>query len=115
MKDQSTKRSIVKDSKVIHKFLLQRIEELKLKPADIIKDASVRNMKIESASLSKYLKHGNVKGGLSEEAIIWLCIRYGVPIALMVGSPKIEGGKITGTNLPAYNEEVALATLKIIF
>jgi hypothetical protein len=111
---KSTKKSIVKDSSRIHGFILKRIEELKLKPADIIKDAADLGMKIESASLSKYMKHGNCKGGLSEENIIWLCIRYGIEINLMVGTPVIDNNKLT-LDLPPYNEEKALAKLKVLF
>jgi len=106
--------SIVKDSKTIYKFLLQRIGELKLRPTDIIKDAEALNMKIESASLSKYLKHGNIKGALSEELIIWLATRYGVDVYLMVGTPRIDGGKLK-IELPQYDEKKSLAKLKTIF
>lgn len=111
---KSTKPSIIKDSKTIHSFILKRIEELKLKPADIIKDAADLNMKIESASLSKYLKHGNCKGGLSEEIIVWLCFRYGIDLSLIVGTPKIKNDKLE-IALPPYNEAAALAKLKLFF
>lgn len=106
--------SIVKDSKTIYKFLIQRVKELGLRPTDIIKDAEALGVKIESASLSKYLKHGNIKGALSEELIIWLSIRYGIDVYLMVGTPKIEDGKLK-IDLPEYNEKKALAKLKVIF
>lgn len=111
MSDQ--RKSIVKDSTKIHSFLLQRIEELKLKPAAIIKDAAGLGMKIENASLSKYMKNGNCKGGLSEETIVWLCIRYGIDLKLIVGSIKLEG-KMEAI-LPAYDEAKAITKLKTLF
>ena len=45
---------------------------------------------------------------------IWLSIRYGIDVYLMVGTPKIEGGKLK-IDLPEYNEKKALAKLKVIF
>jgi hypothetical protein len=106
--------SIVKDSKSIYSCLLKRIEQLKLRPSDIIKDAEKHGKKIESASLSKYLKHGNVKGALSEELIIWLSFRWGIDVFLMVGTPKVVDGKLK-IELPEYDEEKAIAKLKLIF
>lgn len=114
MKATEVKSSIIKDSKQIHSFLLQRMSELKLKAADIVKDAEERGFKVDSSSLSRYLKSGNVKGSLSEEAIIWLCIRYGIDLMLLAGTPKIVEGKLR-IELPKYNEAVALAKLKVIF
>ncbi len=108
------KQSLIKDSKTIHASILKRIEQLKLKQSDIIKDAAKYDITIQSSSLSKYLDHGNVKGGLGEETIIWLCIRYGIDIFLMVGTGKIVDGKLK-IELSEYNETKALAKLKVIF
>ncbi len=108
------KNSIVKDSKSIHAFLLVRMEQLKLRPTDVIKDADKLGMKIESASLSKYLKHGNIKGALSEELIVWLATRWGIDVAMMVGTPKIVEGKLK-IELPEYDEVRSLGRLKAIF
>jgi len=111
---KTNKNSIIKDSKSIRAFLLQRIEELNLSPADIIKDAESRGRKIENASLSKYMNHGNVRGALSEDIIVWLATRWGVDISLMVGTPKLVGGKLK-IELPQYDESKALSRLKTIF
>lgn len=111
--EKKTRKSIVKDSQKIYQFILQRIGELKLKPATIIKDAKDRGMKIESASLSKYLLHGNCKGSLSEEAIVWICTRYGIDLKLVVGTIKVTG-KMESL-LPPYNEKKALEKLKLFF
>lgn len=114
MSSKEIKKSIIKDSSSIREFIKQRIKELDLKPAGIIKDAGERNMKIESAALSRYLKNGNCKGSLSEENIVWLCLRYGIDVMLIAGTPKIKDNKLK-IELPPYNEEQALAKLKLIF
>ena len=111
---KTSKNSIVKDSTRIHSSILLRMEQLKKTPSVIIKDADRLGTKIESASLSKYLKHGNIKGGLSEELIIWLSTFLGIDIVLIVGTPKIVGGKLK-IELPEYSEEKAVARLKLIF
>lgn len=111
---KTNKNSIIKDSKTIHSFILKRIKELELTPASIIKDAEGFGRKIEAASLSKYINHGNINGALSEDNIIWLSTRWGVDITLMVGTPTLVDGKLK-INLPEYNEKKALAKLKTIF
>jgi len=112
--NSEVKNSIIKDSKQIHSLLMKRIEQLKLKPAGMIKDAETHNMKIDSSSFSRYLKSGNVKGSLSEEAIVWLCTRYGIDLMLLAGTPKIVDGKLK-IELPPYSEVLALSRLKLIF
>lgn len=110
----NTKKSIVKKSESIRTFLQQRMAELNLKPADIVKDAIERDVKIDNASFSRYMKHGDVKGSLSEEAIVWLCCRWGIKIQLIVGSLVITDGKLKVT-LPPYNEQKALEKLNTVF
>lgn len=51
---------------------------------DIVADARKNNINIGESNLSRYLKHGNVPGSISEAAIIWLCKRYGVKLKLIV-------------------------------
>lgn len=111
---KTSKSSIVKDSSRIHSSIILRMEQLKKSSSTIIKEAESHGVKIEFSSLSKYLKHGNVKGGLSEELIIWLATFLGIDIVLIVGTPKIVDGKLK-INLPDYDEEKAKAKLKVIF
>lgn len=51
---------------------------------DIVKDARKNGVLIGESNLSRYMKHGNVIGSISESAIIWLCKRYGVKLTLVV-------------------------------
>ncbi len=96
------RQSIVKSSKNIRTFLQQRMEELNLTPAAVVKDAQERGRKIDSASLSKYLHNPDSVGGLPEETITWVAERWGINLYLNV-------------TMPPYNEENALKRLKIIF
>jgi len=109
-------RSIIKDSDTIRRSLLKRWEELQKVPNDILLDARNRGMKFTFANLSKYMNHGNVKNSLTEESIVWLCIRYGIPIKLLVGKPTLDptGKKLVMVEEP-YNEKKCLENLNQIF
>lgn len=113
--------SIVKDSSKIKQALLKRLQEVY--PSDkgqgyigakIIQDASERNFKITAGCLSRYFANKTNKSILSEEQIIWLCVRYGLPIQLIVGKIVIDNNKI-GIEIPRYNESESLKLLKQIF
>ena len=107
----SIKRSLIKDSNRIRTLLSNRFDELETTKAKVTKDARARGMRFTVQSLSKYLNHGNIASTLSEENIIWLCIRYGIDINLFVGTPKLEDKKLT-LKVPAYNEEACINKLK---
>lgn len=113
--------SIVKDSSKIKQALLKRLQEVY--PSDkgqgyigakVIQDASEINFKITAGCLSRYFANKTNKSILSEEQIIWLCVRYGLPIQLIVGKIVIDNNKI-GIEIPRYNESESLKLLKQIF
>jgi hypothetical protein len=113
--------SIVKDSSKIKQALLKRLQEVY--PSDkgqgyvgakVIQDASERNFKITAGCLSRYFAGKTNKSILSEEQIIWLCVRYGLPVQLIVGRVVINDNKI-GIEIPRYNESESLKLLKQIF
>ncbi len=108
------KRSIIKDSNRIRTLLKDRLAELDIKPSQVIEDAKERKMPFTAASLSKYLNHGNIASTLSEENIVWLCLRYGIPINLFIGKPVMKDNKINFI-VPKYNEEECLNNLKKVF
>lgn len=111
---KSKTKSLVKDSSNIRNTLLKRWEELKLTPGQILLDARLKGMKFNFAQLSKYMNHGNVQNSLTEESIIWLCIRYGISIKLLVGRPTLDGTKLKMVIEP-YNEKQCLDNLKLHF
>jgi hypothetical protein len=89
--------------------LQTRWKQLELTSADIIRDANERGVKITKTSLSAYRKH---QKNMTQEQIIFLCLRYGVPVLLTVGQPVIIENKITGYEIPKYNEVECLERLK---
>lgn len=111
---KASMRSIIKDSERIRAQLIKRWDELKLTRNNVHLDATLKGATFTMASLSKYVNHGNIKNSLSEEAIIWLCTRYGISIKLLVGKPTLNGTKLTMVEEP-YNEQKCLENLKLIF
>lgn len=111
---QSSKKSIVKSSLTIRTFITKRMSELGMSPSDVVADANDKGIRIDNASFSRFVKHGDVKGSLSEENIVWLCIRWHIPIQLLVGQVYIDENKIR-TKMPVFNEKKALENLKKIF
>lgn len=102
--------SLVKDSKVLKKHIHDRLKELYpsnaesgFKNSSVIKDAKERGFKIDAGQISRYFNgKPDQQNKLSENQVIWLAIRYGINIQLVVNSPK-------------FNEAEALIKLKQIF
>jgi len=108
------KPSIIKDSIRIRTLLKERFKSLNILAKDVIKDAEEKGMVFTGASLSKYMNHGNIHSSLSEENIIWLCFRYGIPVNLFIGKPVLEDKKLTFV-LPDYDEKECLNNLTKYF
>lgn len=113
--------SIIKDSTKIKEVLLARLKEIY--PSDkgqgyvgskVILDASERGFKITAGCLSRYFAGKTDKSILSEEQIIYLCTRYGIPLQLVVGKIVVKDDKIA-TEVPRYDELNSLKMLKRIF
>lgn len=101
--------SLVKDSKVLKKHIHDRLKELYpsnvgfgFKNSAVVLDASERRFKIAPEQLSRYFSDKPQKNTLSEAQIIWLAVRYGINIQLLVTSPK-------------FDEAEAIKKLKLIF
>jgi hypothetical protein len=110
----ANKRSIIKDSTKIRTALQLRFKELNVTAKSVVEDAKSKNMIFTNASLSKYLNHGNIHSSLSEENIIWLCLRYGIPINLYIGKPTMKNNKVEFL-IPLYNEQECITNLNKIF
>ncbi len=82
------RKCIVKDSNEIRNLLKTRFDKLDLTSRAIVKDAKENKIHLPAASLSRYLKLGNVKGTLSQENIIWLCNRYCIDLKLIAKKRK---------------------------
>lgn len=112
--------SIVKDSITLREMLVMRFKEIypsdkyEFNQSQVIKDAEERGFKIASSALSRYLKGDKKNSSLSETQIVWLALRYGVPISLQVGLRVVEDNTVKFV-LPRYNESEAIKKLKMVF
>ena len=94
---------IVKSSSKIKKALTERFKELRITKSDIVQDAEQRGHPIGLSTLSRYLNKGAyVKSGLSQEHILFLCVRYSIDIKLII-------------NVKDYNKSEAIENLKKYF
>lgn len=119
-----TSHDIVKASEAIKDSLKQRFKELDLSYSYLIADAEKYGRKLDKGNLSRYLnKPYPVKPCLTQEQILWLCIRYEVPITLLVGNfeqkeVQVQGNSIKAlirTPMPKYDEIRAIDRLKKVF
>lgn len=109
------KFSVIKSNEKIRKAIIDRIKELDLSQQKIILDAAMRGYKMPMDMLSRYLHHGDTRGSLREDQIIWLALRYGVYIQLNVGKPVISPEGALSYKVSKYNEEEALKELHKIY
>ena len=79
--------SLVKSNKFLRMAIQSRMEELGLKLQDIIDDAKYYGVSLHKSGLSKYLNNKTILA-MSEENLIWLAVRYGIPIKLEIGELK---------------------------
>lgn len=108
------KKSIIKDSSNIRAVLKKRLAELGLSNVQVAIEAERFGQKnVNSETLSRYFK-GNSLNSLTEESIVYLVYRYGIPIKLVIGQPvKVENGEVKCT-LPDYDEHQCIKNLKEI-
>lgn len=112
----SNKKAIIKDSSTIRDLLEKRIiAELGLSYTQVAIEAErfgQNNIKVET--LSRYFKKVP-KNALTEESIVFLCYRFGIPIRLTIGIPeKVENGKVM-CSLPKYDEKSCIQQVKKLF
>lgn len=106
---------LIKESKGIHKCLLKRWEELELKNSQIIKDAEERGMILTKSNMTNYRNcdpNDGDKGihGLTQKQVLWLALRYFVPVVVQIGQPEIVKGSIQ-YSIPKYDELLAIKNL----
>lgn len=108
------KRSIVKDSTNIRNVLKKRLVDLGLSNVQVAEEAKrFGQSNVNNETLSRYFK-GNTLNSLTEESIIYLVYRYGIPIKLLIGKPlEIRNGEVL-CGIPPYNEKECISNLKEI-
>lgn len=108
------RKSIIKQSSAIRNALKKRFDGMSISYSAITRDAEAMGFNgIKIEMLSRYFK-GNQRGSLSEEAIIFLAFRYGIPVTLNVGRLRINDTKVE-TYIPEYHEETCKDTVRKIF
>lgn len=104
------KKSIIKQSSKIKEALKKRFSELGMTYTQIAEEAETWGVKVKVETLSRYF-NGQHRSSLTEEGIVFLCYRWGIPISLNVGFPDMEDGKFK-TKIPPYNEKECLRITK---
>lgn len=89
------KLDIIANDLLIKKKLLARINELGLTFDQIIQESIKHNIKgITKSSLSVYKNSTeSVHGSLTQKAVIYLCLRYGVNIRIIVSTEEYDEQK----------------------
>jgi hypothetical protein len=108
------RKSIIKQSSAIRIALQKRFQELKLKYTAVSRDAKSYNVRGVTVELMSRYFNQSPTNGLPEEAIIFLCWRYGVPITLLIGKLKVKNGGVN-TYIPDYNEKDCIEKVKKLF
>lgn len=83
-------RCLVKESLAIRTLLNKRFDKLKLSSRAITNDARDKGRGFTEQSLSRYRKHGNVKGSIQTDDVMWLCDKYNIKLKLTAVSKKYE-------------------------
>ncbi|MES2395837.1 MAG: hypothetical protein V4549_07530 [Bacteroidota bacterium] len=92
--NQDTKHPcIIKDNDEVRTLLNGRFERLKLSSRAITKDAKDNGRTFTEQSLSRYRNHGNVKGAIQTEDVMWLCEKYSIKLKLRATRAKKNGKK----------------------
>lgn len=106
---------IVKN-KAVKKALKDRWAELDIKASEIVRDAKDRvpELKITSDRLSKWLSD-KAKSGLTETQVVYLCVRWHIPISINIGIPTINGAGEISYVIPKYDELAAITNIKKVF
>src|SRR6478609_4417439 len=112
---------LVKDSKVLKEALKQRLSyiypsntKVGIKISSIVKDSQERGFNLSSDLLSRYFSDKPQKSTMSETQLIWLAIRYGIPIQLSIGEPEIINESVKYI-IPKFNKSESLKKLKAVF
>lgn len=83
MTEYNTHRCLVKESLKVRSLLNKRFERLGLSSKAITADAKLNGRTFTEQALSRYRKHGNIKGALQTSDVIWLCEKYSITLRLI--------------------------------
>jgi len=100
------------DNDFLRQEVIKRLAEIDWKDSDLFKDAEERGMKIEASRWTKYKK--NKSGQITDDTLVWICVRIGIDIAVRFGKPVFDGKEITWKILP-YNEYECISKIQQIY
>lgn len=117
--------SIMRNHPDLHKALIERWNDLKLKNVDIIRDAEELKEHggpiMSNSAFSRYRKGtpGQIpNGAISDEDIIWLATRWGIYVSVNVGVASVveeEKAKKVRFKILKYDEKKNLEILKKVY
>lgn len=91
MAEYKLHRCIIRESEKVRNLLNKEFDKRELSSRLITSDARKSGRSFTEQTLCRFRKHGNVKGTLSTDDIMWLCDKYGIELKL--SAKKVSNGK----------------------
>jgi hypothetical protein len=100
------------ENSALRAIILSRMDDLRIKPSKLLKDAGERGMKITPSTFSKWKK--GLKGGLTDTQVLFIACMLYIPISINFGLPEYSAGKIKYV-VPKFDQLEALKLITKIF
>jgi len=81
---QNMNKCLIRDSLEIRTALNKRLRQFDITGREIVELAKENGYKFTEQQLSRYRKHGNVKGSLQSGDILWICNAFKIELKLKV-------------------------------
>ena len=81
---QSTHKCLIREDVKIRTLLNKRLRSFNITSREIVSMGKDDGCNFNEAQLSRYRKHGNVKGGLNAPDVLWLCNAFAIEVSLSV-------------------------------
>lgn len=94
---QTQHRCLIRESEAIRTAINLRMLKYKISAKEIVEKGRICNRTFSESQLSRYRKHGNIKGTLPAYDIIWLCKEFNIDLKINVKKKKkvkAEAGKL---------------------
>ncbi len=75
-------KDLLKENSEIRSLLEEKFQELGLTNQAIANEGRKAGHKLNKSVICNYRLHGNVKGTISHESLLWLCEKYGIDIKI---------------------------------
>ena len=81
---QSTHKCIIRENVKIRTLLNSRLRRYDITAREVVAMGNDCGCQFTESQLSRYRKHGNVKGGLNAPDVLWLCEAFAIEVTLSV-------------------------------